>query len=558
MVSRDLHGRLPLTILSIIFVIILIVGLGGIFFYRSQKERIIYERQADLATTASFKISLIEEWRRDHLRDGTILGNIIPRAQLIQNSFINGNSAGTEKEIFERLKIFIQDQDYHSILFVDSMDSVRLVYPSDTKVSLTPGQVNELRNSEISLSEFYISDELPGKIMIDLQIPLFANVETKQVRFGTVIMRIDPEIKLFNLIQSWPTPSKSAEVFLVKQVGDSSLFLNELRHIKNAALKLKMPLSENLPSTMVVRGYMGTYEGIDYRGVPVLSYLSRIPDSPWFIVVKIDKKEVYGQLRTLVMIDSIVVILTILMATFIILNLYRNQRIRYLAELNSTKDKFFTIVSHDLRSPFASIKGFADILVTEDNLSNDEVKKYGEVISTASQKAVDLLKNLTEWARLQTNRVKFNPEVVDLSSIISHEIEFANCSAAQKSVTLTKNVPGEMIINADVNMISLVIRNLLSNAIKFSFPGGNIDIDAIRKNDEVLVSVCDSGTGIKKEIIDKLFKIEENVTIPGTQEEQGSGLGLILVKEFISLHGGQVHVESEPGKCSKVSFTIPV
>lgn len=558
MVSRDLHGGLPLPVLSVILVIILVVVLGGVYFYTTQKNRIVNERKDELATTASFKISLIEEWRRDHLRDGTILGNIIPRAQLIENMFIKGNSAETEREIFERLKIFIRDQDYHSILFLDSTGSVRLVYPSDAKVSLTPTQVSELGNSEISLSEFYISDELQGEIMLDLQIPLFAVIENKQVRFGTVIMRIDPEIKLFTLIQMWPTPSKSAEIFLVKQVGDSALFLNELRHIQNTALKLKVPLTESFPSTMVIRGYKGTYEGIDYRGVPVLSYLSRIPDSPWYIVAKIDKTEIYSQLRTLVMIDSIVVIMTILMATFIILYLYRNQRIRYLAELNSTKDKFFSIISHDLRSPFASIKGFADLLVTEGNLSNDEVKKYGEVISTSSQKAVDLLKNLTEWARLQTNRVKFNPEPVDLISIINHEIELASSNAVQKSVRLIRKIPGEMLIKADVNMISLVIRNLLSNAIKFSYQGGTIDINAIRNDGEVLISVCDTGTGMDQEIIERLFKIEENVTTPGTQKEQGSGLGLILVKEFIALHGGQVHVESEPGKCSKVSFTIPV
>lgn len=235
-----------------------------------------------------------------------------------------------------------------------------------------------------------------------------------------------------------------------------------------------------------------------------------------------------------------------------------NQHVRYLKELIATKDKFFSIVSHDLKNPFTSIMGFADLLVQRENLTRDEAKKYAEIIRNSSQIAVDLIKNLTEWARFQTNKVVYNPGEIDLESVINPELKIAESTALQKSIQFSRSIPSGIKIYADANMIRLSLRNLLSNAIKYSFPGGKIHISAMKKVNEVMVSVSDFGTGIKKENIDKLFKIEENVTTPGTNKEQGTGLGLILVKEFISLHGGQIHVESEFGKCSTFSFTLPV
>lgn len=557
MITPASKSTLSLPILLIILAVILIVGLGGVLFYNSQKKRIIIEKQNELAAIATLKADNIKKWRMEHIRDGAILSNIIPRNQLIQNFLISEDPSDLGVELLERMKIFIWDYDYHSILLVDTTGSIRLVYPSDINPKLNSSRLTELKNPEITLSSLYLSDEMPGNIRIDVQIPLFAGNKNNRTRFGTILLRIDPFKDFFPLIQSWPTPSRSSETLLVRREGDSVLFLNELRHIKNTALKFKMPLTETLPSTKAIQGYEGTFEGIDYLGDPVLSYLSRIPDSPWFMVAKVDKKEIYSPLNRLIFAVLIIVFLLILMASFLILYLYRNQRIRYLTELNSTKDKFFSIVSHDLRSPFTSIKGFADILLQKENLSNNEVKKYAEIINTASQNAIVLLKNLTEWSRLQTNRVIFNPKEIDLISIIDQEIEIANCNAVQKSVNLNKEVPEELKIQADVDMISLAIRNLLSNAIKFSYHGGNINISVTKKTEAIFVSVCDFGTGIKKEIIEKLFKIEENVSTPGTQKEAGSGLGLILVKEFISLHGGQIYIESEVGKCSKFTFSIP-
>jgi len=191
-----------------------------------------------------------------------------------------------------------------------------------------------------------------------------------------------------------------------------------------------------------------------------------------------------------------------------------------------------------------------------ENLS--KVKKYAELILDSSQNSIDLLKNLTDWSRLNTNRLAFNPREIDIVSVINEVAELLSPSAIQKSITIIKKTPSHLKIYADKEMMSSVIRNLISNSIKFSNPEGKIHIFVSKKENEAVVEVADFGVGMKKETIEKLFHIDENVSTPGTRREHGTGLGLILVKEFISLHGGKIHVNSEFGKCSSFMVTLPL
>ncbi len=549
--------------LAIIFLVIIIVILCGFLFYSSQKRKIVNEKQNELATIASLKISEIENWRIEHIRDGEILQSIIPRNRFILKFLSNNDPGYPELELIERMKIFIRDYDYHSMLLIDTSGSVRLIYPS---VYFSPSyvpQLHELENPDISLSDLHYSDDMHGKVHLDLQIPLFASEENRKIRFGTMLLRIDAERNLYPLIQKWPTPSKSSETLIIRQEGDSILFLSESRHQSGTALRLKVPMNDDLPASKAVTGYEGIFEGIDYRGIPVISFLKKIPDSPWFMVTKVDKEEIYAPLKEIVFFISIIAFLFILLFSLLIIYLWRIQNIKHLRELNFTKDRFFSIVSHDLRSPFTSIKGFAEILAKETEIKDttgidlNSLKKYAEIIKSSSQNAVELLKNLTEWSRLNTDRLSFNPGKFDLVSNITETIDLMKVTALQKSITFSQAVPSRLNIFADKQMISLVLRNLISNSIKFSNPGGNVHISAGADAREIRVEVCDKGVGIKKEIIDKLFRPDEIVTTPGTQNEIGTGLGLILVKEFISLHGGKVYIDSEAGSCTRVRFTLP-
>ena len=229
-----------------------------------------------------------------------------------------------------------------------------------------------------------------------------------------------------------------------------------------------------------------------------------------------------------------------------------------LQELNATKDKFFSIIAHDLKSPFATVIGFSDVLLERVRDNNyEEAEEIAEIIKSSSERAMDLLMNLLQWSRSQTGRMEYNPNQVPIHALVEKVCETLNDTAKQKSILLLKEIPSEKSIFADPAMISTVIRNLTSNAIKFTNPGGKITISAEMKPGEWLITVTDNGVGIPESITPKIFNIGGNVSTTGTQNEQGTGLGLILCKEFIEKHGGEIWVESEIDKGSSFHFTIP-
>jgi two-component system, sensor histidine kinase and response regulator len=229
-----------------------------------------------------------------------------------------------------------------------------------------------------------------------------------------------------------------------------------------------------------------------------------------------------------------------------------------LLELNATKDKFFSIIAHDLKNPFNSILGFSNLLADQiHELNNDQIEEFVRYIQKSSQIAFDLLGNLLEWTRSQTGRMVFNPEFVEMVSLIREVTGIMEASAQQKNIAIVFELPKNAPVIADKDMISTVLRNLISNAVKFTYSNGEIVIAAKQLSDELVVSVSDNGLGIRKESLDKLFRIEESYTTPGTNNELGTGLGLILCQEFINQHGGKIWAESEFGKGSTFSFTIP-
>lgn len=230
-----------------------------------------------------------------------------------------------------------------------------------------------------------------------------------------------------------------------------------------------------------------------------------------------------------------------------------------LQNLNATKDKFFSIIAHDLKSPFNSIVGFSDLLVELVQENNfDGIREYTKILHDSANQAMDLLMNLLEWSRSQTGRMTFKPVASDLSLLINKATELFGDSAGQKSITIRTELPMDSKVLADQTMMGTVLRNLISNAIKFTRPGGQILVSAKQCEGEWLVSVSDTGIGMKEDDIRKLFRLEENHTTLGTNNEKGTGLGLILCKEFVEKHGGKIWVESKEGNGSTFSFTIPI
>lgn len=231
---------------------------------------------------------------------------------------------------------------------------------------------------------------------------------------------------------------------------------------------------------------------------------------------------------------------------------------------NTTKDKFFSIIAHDLRNPFNTMLGFIQVLLLRfDNIDKPTLLEYLKIIEQSAKNSYNLLDDLLLWANNQRGAIKFKPILINLYKHIDSTIEVLINTADKKDIKINHNVSGDIFLYADKEMLSVVIRNLMSNAIKFTDKGGKINIYSKIKHDKQLESfveltVEDSGKGMSPETLSKLFRIDQDVSTKGTDDEPGTGLGLVLCKEFIEKHDGTIHVKSVMRKGSKFILTLPV
>lgn len=241
------------------------------------------------------------------------------------------------------------------------------------------------------------------------------------------------------------------------------------------------------------------------------------------------------------------------------LNLQLEDSENKLQELNANKDKFFSIISHDLRNPFSSMLGYAEMLYVEfEEMSKGELKEGIEIILKSAKSAYELLTGLLEWSRVQSGRIEFKPENFSVNNLIDELIALNNLITTKKKITVTNKIYNNINVFADKQMISTTIRNLLGNALKFTPRNGSISITAEIINDAAIICIEDSGVGIKPNDLEKLFRIDVHYTTNGTSNEKGTGLGLILCKDLIEKNNGKIWVESEFGKGSKFFISIPL
>jgi signal transduction histidine kinase len=223
----------------------------------------------------------------------------------------------------------------------------------------------------------------------------------------------------------------------------------------------------------------------------------------------------------------------------------------------ATKDKFFSIIAHDLINPFSALLGLSSLLATQNNqLSADEKEEFIQDILRTSNQGYNLLKNLLDWSRAQTGRIQMTPTTLSLQDIVYRSMALLDNNAKAKNIDIFSSIDTTLVF-ADEYMLDTVIRNLLSNAIKFTPADGNVEISAKEEGPEVEISISDTGVGIKQQDIDKLFQIDVSHSTVGTAKEEGTGLGLILCKEFVEKNGGTIRVESEEGKGSRFYIRLP-
>jgi PAS domain S-box-containing protein len=245
-----------------------------------------------------------------------------------------------------------------------------------------------------------------------------------------------------------------------------------------------------------------------------------------------------------------------------------------LKELNVSKDKFFSIVAHDLRSPFQGMLGFTDLILDElETLSKAEIKEYLQKVRDSSYNTFSLLENLLDWSRMQTGRLKYSPSNFNLYEDVNSVFSLLDSNAQNKNIRLINNLKEDCFVHADRQMVHSILLNLTTNAIKFTHSGGIVSLDTrireicenpsksectLHNRNCLEITISDTGIGISDEGLKKLFKVDEHFTLTGTSNEQGAGLGLILVKEMTEKQGGTLTVSSQLGKGSEFTFTLPI
>jgi two-component system, sensor histidine kinase and response regulator len=230
-----------------------------------------------------------------------------------------------------------------------------------------------------------------------------------------------------------------------------------------------------------------------------------------------------------------------------------------LLKQDASKNKFFSIIAHDLKSPFNSLMGLSEMLLLHaESMSSEQVNNYSKMVHQSTSRVYSLVDNLLQWSRTQMGTIDFKPEKIDLNILTSNIVNLLKLSAQEKDIVIAEKLEPALIAKADANIYSAVMRNLLNNAIKFSRVGSTIHISGhLRKDNYIEIEVLDRGVGMSKDQLEKIFRIETGQSTMGTLNERGTGLGLIICKEFVEINKGVITISSKPGEGTSVVFTIP-
>jgi len=385
--------------------------------------------------------------------------------------------------------------------------------------------------------------------------------ENKIVTFG-ILYEADPAVNHYDDVSAagdnFLLPDEYIEILVFEVNADEKIQFVNNSALRYTNLKLSNPVGQRLEKYLGAKGseiaaiIEDIISGKNNSPLPVeltftLPDLSRKIISLFFLHIKgisgPDSVVILGQDITLNKTDE-----------------EKNNVIAELKSLNSSKDKLISQISHDLRSPFNSLLGFSEILTTEyDTLTKKEILEYLHAIYEASKNLFGMTNNLLHFSRFQAGRMEFKPEKLALLKIINKCLSLLKGNAIKKQINLSLSVDKNIEVFADEDMLISIIQNLISNAVKFTEKSGSINISAKPCGDQnfVEISIRDSGIGISPENLRKIYS-EKFYSTPGTDKEFGTGLGLILIKDFIEKHQGKLEVESEPGKGSTFRFRLPV
>lgn len=566
-------------LILVFLMLVILISSVGFFYYQSQKKDIKKNIQNELLAIADLKVDQIVNWRKERLADAQTIHNNFLLAPKIKRLLLGSKGTQEILDILTWMESFSETYQYDDILFIDRNGTTQL---SLTRQSMAVGPDSEplvsetLRTKEIIFSDLYRS-KVTGKIRLSIVAPILS--EDKGETLGVFLLRIDPYLFLYPLIEKWPTPSLTAETMLVRREGNDVVYLNDVRHRKGTALTLRLPVSDiKLPAAMVVRGMEGIFEGIDYRGTEVLAALRSIPGSSWAIVAKVDKEEVYAPIRARLWNVMLLITLCVLLAGAGVLLIWHkrdeeDQR-RYREELEATVkrrteeldrayrqlqesygdlESFSFSVSHDLRQPLMVVEWFARNLLKKsgNKLDASELENLS-LIGEHARMMTQFIKDLLSFSRASTKGIQKSD--IDMNILLHNVIEEIRISAGKNARFETRDLPAAW---GDEALIRQVLVNLLSNALKYSQTRetARIEVGGDEKEQENIYYVKDNGIGFDSEYADKLFSPFER--LPSSEKFEGTGIGLVISKRIVDKHGGRVWAEGKINEGATFYFSLP-
>ena len=559
---------------SVLLVFLLLsVGLvaAGYFLNQSHERSYRAEVEGELLTVAEWKVSELTQWRHERIGDATVLLGNESFADLVERR-VERPDDEPSGELWTWLRQVRESYRYERVFLVDPGGVVLASVPESNQPvapHLLPALGEALRRREVTFLDFH-RDAPDGAIHLSMLVPIYAPRASDR-RLGVLVLRINPYQDLYPMLQRWPTPSQTAETLLVRRDGDDVLFLNELRFRTGTALSLRASLTnDRLPAAKAALGNEGIFEGVDYRGVDVISALRSVPGSPWALVARMDTAEVYAPLSERLWL-TVVLVVTLLLGSGATLGLlWRQQGLRLyreqyesaealraseneLKQRNEELTRFTYSVSHDLKSPLVTIQTFVGYL--EQDLSKQDpaaVQKDFGFIRGAAQKMSRLLDELLELSRV--GRTKNPAEDVTLQALVDEALTLVAGRVAERGVRVDVTTE-PVILHGDRVRLVEVFQNLLDNAVKFmgEQPSPRVEIGVRTAGADLELVVRDNGVGIDPRHMGKLFGLFEKLD----PRSEGTGIGLALVRRIVEAHGGRIRVESEgPGQGARFCFTL--
>ncbi len=601
----------PWRLLAVFLLLALGVGGSGYFYFLKLRESIRQEKFEELSAIADLKTRQIAGWRAERRAEAE---SILTTSFIVSHARRWLDSRGRDET--ERLALLAwmkaprHARHYRCVHLFDASGALQLSSAPECAApceSSLPAVLKALDTRQVQFLDFHISRQTEN-----IHLSLFVPLREGDRLVGALGFEIDPNTFLYPLVQTWPTRSPSAESVLIRREGENALYLNELRHRKDTALALRIPLtSRDVPEVRAVQGQEGVFAGQDYRGREVLSAVRRIPDAPWFLVSKIDLDEVDAPLHERAMMLLFSVALLIGVAAFAVQLLWRHQQMRsnlarleaedaalqsanaslethvaertrelseitrnleheielhHIAEAalknsmeelsrsNADLEQFAYIASHDLQEPLRMVASYVQLLERRyrDRLDDDAREFIGYAVEGVTRMQ-RLINDMLTYSLVGIDQAEY--EMTDCNEVLAEVLLNLKPLFDETHATVTQDILPSL--PASHSQLGQLFQNLLSNAMKFhGDTPPQIHVGAQRQGDAWEFSVSDNGIGIDPEYFDAIFLIFKR--LHSREKYAGNGIGLAICKRIVERHHGHIRVESQAGQGAVFRFTIPV